>query len=286
MSSDEDSDSGLFSYGNKLKLTFKAPKTAKTDILSQSESSSSASSEIDDEDVTEELNNISDAEPMKIKCDKRLGADLFSPSPPPPPCKKIPISKDELPSHDPTDRLLRRLKEQVVSSPNLSVELVDTPSKDRSEKVKVRLHGIIKKYEISRSEPLRSLFERIATSEGVAVDRVSLSLANYNIKPTDTLETINETVADIIECVVYLDSDEIAEEKISVILQHGRQRDAYTISKNDVLEKLFQSYCKEKNTLARKTCFKFDGDNIDPNSNPVDLDLDDGDIIDVIVTSR
>lgn len=53
------------------------------------------------------------------------------------------------------------------------------------------------------------------------------------------------------------------------------------ISRYDKMSVLMHKYAKEKNVNLEKLKFLFDGEILDPNETPVDLDLDGGECIDV-----
>lgn len=235
----------------------------------------------------------------------------FNRSPSPPPCSTLSAAalsrlNQRQAGNRELDNVLANLKRSTASSwsspdthrpPSvISVDSLDdsyglpSPS-ERNVVVKVRTRSGIRRFTMKAAEPFGKIISQLAEQEGVTEDKIMLSLKDINIVGYDTPVSVKLSVADIIECVVVktpLMTDSIEEEeanKINIKVQ-GNDADSkktFQVLKTEPLEKLMKAYCEFRRLKRSKLKFVFDGDELSGSETPVDLDMEDEDVIDVRV---
>lgn len=319
--SDEDDD-GLFSFNNKIELTFDKSKLNKKNIVNQSkklkrmqedeDSSSSDDSEDEEYEYNDDEEDIDSSQDVLELDDTKKNSDK-------PPARKVNAAVERLKSFDvdldcsltPPPQLsslkrsiqsasyrnvkstLDMLKNDISSLNNSESDISlisdsqieSSAEKQKTIKLKIRLHGCITKFDVLMSDPFRNVYNLIAANENVDITKVCMNYPQENpIKYDDTPEKLGITVADIIDCYIYSGDTqyEDGEDRISIRIQ-GRGKKStkdYLIGKTEKVERIFKEYCVFQNLKVKDVKFFFDGDPVAWDSTPHDLDIDDGDVID------
>lgn len=233
-------------------------------------------------------------------------------SPSPPPCPtlsestlhKINQRHMRNPRLRELDNIIDNLKKSTSGSPfdshrPSSVINVDTlddsfglPSpSDRNVVVKVRTRSGIRRFSMKAAEPFGKIISQLAEQEGVTEDKIMLSLSDINIVGYDTPISIKLNVADIIECVVVnvplmtdgIDAENTDKINIKVQGNDANLKKSFQVSKTEPLDKLMTAYCQFRKLPRSRLKFHFDGDEITGSDTPVDLDMEEDDVIDVRV---
>ncbi|KAM4631660.1 NFATC2-interacting protein [Discoglossus pictus] len=226
-----------------------------------------------------------------LQCERLRDA---SPSPPPTP--KTPVQNK--------GRAYRKIREvdaqlkdlgTVLSPAHRStsendVEIVgSSPAPELT--VKVRRRDELFRINIRTLEPLQKLAESVASRLNVDASQILLLLRDEELKPTQTPQSLNLTVADIIDCMVLSASKEQdvgdqTENKICLQVQ-GKEKQSHlsvTVGKTEPLQALMDQY-KAAMGLGKKSkiSFMFEGQKLKGKSTAQELDLEDDDIIEVWV---
>ncbi|KAJ7387395.1 Ubiquitin-2 like Rad60 SUMO-like [Desmophyllum pertusum] len=186
--------------------------------------------------------------------------------------------------------LLKKSADNSLSSPDSSlrpnsvINLDDSyglPSpSERNVVVKVRTRSGIKRFTMKAADSFGKIISQLAGQEGVTEDKIMLSLSDINILGYDTPISIQLSVADIIDEV---DEDEENNIEIKVQGNDSDSKKTFKISKTDPLEKLMTAYCEFRKLPRSRLKFSFDGEELKGGETPVQLDMEDEDVIDVRV---
>jgi len=301
VASDADSsDDEVLMYSNKQKLTFSTNiGFDNLDSLSSSDSSSEEESDDDELEVLKDKTNTEDgseAESESLKKRKVVpDVSLLSPSPPPPIAV---ISKAKKPTRktrkiERDAQRLAVLKSQLNSLNNESIHnenddelfLVEEFSRASTLKLKIRVHGVVEKYDVNKTDPLMNLITAIAKKENVDTGRVTLNWGNKSIDPDETAMKLGLTIADILECFIH---DNIAEKEntISIKVQSAKKSEKYEVKMSEAVEEILKDFCQKNNGDFLKVRFSFDGERIsDFKKTFSELDVIDGDVIDADLES-
>lgn len=135
------------------------------------------------------------------------------------------------------------------------------------------------------------LYQELAQRFSVNVSQVVLSHKDKVISSGQCPRDLGLSIADIIEGGIEskasCDRVEAVGEKnpdsVCLKVQNADRKGMLNIniSRYDKMSVLMHKYAKEKNVNLEKLKFLFDGEILDPNETPVDLDLDGGECIDV-----
>ncbi|XP_021934550.1 uncharacterized protein CG4449-like isoform X2 [Zootermopsis nevadensis] len=152
------------------------------------------------------------------------------------------------------------------------------------------------KFTIRRFQKLAPLFEHYSQLENVPQSQVLLTLNDVQVHPNDTPDSLKLTVANIIEGGVTTCIDmksALAQEKLSLgvdeielkIQRKGhKERISMRIKKNQKMRVLMFKCAEYLELPEEKLKFSFDGESLNPNETPVDLDLEGGECIDLYVS--
>jgi len=238
----------------------------------------------------------------------------FNRSPSPPPCptlsettlNRVNQRHTRNPRLRELDNVLDNLKKSTSnnwSTPDshkapsvISIDSLDdsfglpSPS-ERNVVVKIRTRSGVRRFTMKAAEPFGKIISQLAEQEGVTEDKIMLSLSDINILGYDTPISVQLNVADIIECVVVdapVTIDKVAEDeanKIEIKVQgnDANSKKTFKISQTDPLEKLMAAYCEFRKLPRSKLKFLFDGEVLKGSETPLDLDMEDEDVIDVRV---
>lgn len=177
----------------------------------------------------------------------------------------------------------------------LSPELSSSRSSIRVERefpLKVRCRADLNRIPVQPSTPLSFVKERLSSILGVPLSQLLLLREETELSPESTVEQLGLGIADIIECVVMADEAEktaqlAAEDSgdiIKVRLQ-GKDRNStqeFSLNKDAPLGSVFEQYLSGLTGVQKKRVrFHFDGSKVSPHQTPAQLDMEDGDIIEV-----
>lgn len=177
----------------------------------------------------------------------------------------------------------------VVNVDNLDDSFGLPSPSERTVVAKVRTRTGMRRFTMKASEPFGKIILQLAEQEGVTEDKILLTLKDINILGYDTPISVQLNVADIIECVVMntpamtdkIDDEEANQIEIKVQGKDADSKKTFKISKTDPLEKLMTAYCEFRKMPHSKLKFFFDGELLNGSETPVDLDMEEEDIIDV-----
>ncbi|CAN2391021.1 protein tag [Pristimantis euphronides] len=221
------------------------------------------------------------------------------------PCKRI---RDSSPSPPPTPKIEARKKKTRVNrkiremearihdldsvlSPLLSsanddndvIVLGNSPPPEVT--VKVRRGENIFRINIRTTEPLHRLVDHVALRLAVAPSQILLLRGDEELDLKETPQSLNITVADIIDCIVHSTvteqgSDDLCNGKICLKVQ-GKDKESHrsvTIGMNEPLQSLMDEY-KAAMGLSKEVCFMFEGQKLKGKNTPDELGLESDDII-------
>ncbi|XP_040297087.1 NFATC2-interacting protein isoform X2 [Bufo bufo] len=212
-------------------------------------------------------------------------------SPSPPPSPKTPVRKKRRGMNRKIREMEARLQDLgTVLSPlrnsanddNDVIVLGSSPPPELT--IKVRRRGKIFRINIRPTDTLQRLVESVASRLEVASSQVLLLHGDEELDIKETPQSLNLTVADIIDCVVHSASREEGSDqangKICLKVQ-GKDKQSHlsvAIGMNEPLQSLMDQY-KDAMGLSKKVCFMFEGQKLKGRSTPADLGLESDDII-------
>ncbi|XP_064612837.1 NFATC2-interacting protein-like [Liolophura sinensis] len=165
----------------------------------------------------------------------------------------------------------------------------------RKMMVKVRSRSGIQRFSLKMTETFKRIFSEMAEHEGVKEGQIVMFRREESIRPAHTPESLSLHVADIIDCRIGGEADmnesldcSLVENVITIFIQgkDSRSKTAIKMRKDDPLETGLQKYCKQSGATMETMSLVFDGDVVSVNQTPDDLDMEDGDCIDVITTGK
>ncbi|XP_070704479.1 NFATC2-interacting protein [Pempheris klunzingeri] len=169
--------------------------------------------------------------------------------------------------------------------------LQDSPysSAVREIPLKIRCRTDIHKIPVLSSTPLSDVVTQLSTILKVPPPRLLLLREEVELPKDSTVSELGLGIADIIECVVMAAEDEGGavdggSSSITVRLQ-SKDRDSsqeFSLRRDAALGSIFSQYLSKMSAKAqRKVCFHFDGSKVTHGQTPAQLDMEDGDIIEV-----
>ncbi|XP_078729763.1 NFATC2-interacting protein-like isoform X2 [Lampetra fluviatilis] len=191
------------------------------------------------------------------------------------------------------DRLLSACRSEVdTSGLDDSFSLVPPPDAPKEEvTAKVRCQSKVHRIKLLHDECFHSVISHIAITLEVEPARVSLFLHEKEISPTDTPLSVQLSITDIIECIItksaparegptHKPANAIA---LKVQSTEKNSTQIITIGKTEPLSVLMEKYTASVGSGKQRLMFLLDGEDLDGTSTPHELDLEDGDLIDVRV---
>uniref|UniRef100_A0A3B3QXX5 SAGA complex associated factor 29 n=1 Tax=Paramormyrops kingsleyae TaxID=1676925 RepID=A0A3B3QXX5_9TELE len=158
--------------------------------------------------------------------------------------------------------------------------------KPREISLKIRYRADVHKVPIRSTSPLRTAVSQMSVKLSVPPQRILLLRNDTELPVESTPSVLGLGIADIIDCVVL--HDEVDTEKsgdvITLRLQgkdKGSSQD-FSIHKEAPLGSILSQYLSQMAASSqRKVHFLFDGSKVIPSQTPAQLDMEDGDVIEV-----
>ncbi|KAA0705878.1 NFATC2-interacting protein 45 kDa NF-AT-interacting protein [Triplophysa tibetana] len=257
----------------------------------------------------------SEEEPQQTKAQEFLR----SPSPPPPPCS--PPVKQSAQANRKIKEINRKLdaigslvclspgyQEPVVEYRNSPSPVNDYDEDDeiiiisdtkrkrplrnedrdvaREISLKFRCRTELHKIPILSTAPLSKAAEQLSIKLNVLPSQILLLRKDVELPVHSSVSELGLGIADIIDCVVTENKQEVRKEcdVISVRLQGKEKGSAqeYSVKKTAPLGSILSQYVSGLAASARcKVKFLFDGSRVTHNQTPAELDMEDGDVIEV-----
>ncbi|XP_059203044.1 NFATC2-interacting protein isoform X1 [Centropristis striata] len=251
-------------------------------------------------DEAEETENKS--EPAAIRC----------PSPPPP---ESPVQKqsrqvqrkiseidrklravNSLLSPEPQDRRSRRRRgrqspeerdnqdDVIILTPNSGLQDSPYSSPLREIPLKIRCRTDVHKIPVLSATPLSEVVAQLSVILAVPPPRLLLLREEVELPTDSTVGELGLGIADIIECVVMAVEDKREADSITVRLQSKDRASSqeFSLHRDAPLGSVFSRFLSNMSPGAQKTVvFHFDGCRVSHSETPAQLELEDGDIIEV-----
>ncbi|XP_051243930.1 NFATC2-interacting protein [Dicentrarchus labrax] len=177
----------------------------------------------------------------------------------------------------------------IITSPNPA--LPDSPysSSVREIPLKIRCRTDVHKIPVLSSTPLSDVLTQLSVILAVPPPRLLLLREEEELPTHSTVSELGLGIADIIECVVMAAEDKgdatgDGRNDITVRLQ-SKDRDAsqeFSLHRDAPLGSIFSQYLSRLPPVAQtKVRFHFDGSKVTDRQTPAQLDMEDGDIIEV-----
>ncbi|XP_062382651.1 NFATC2-interacting protein isoform X2 [Sardina pilchardus] len=181
--------------------------------------------------------------------------------------------------------------------------IVDTQRKPRVRKprprgqearhvpLKFRCRTEIFRIPLLTTAPLKLAVEELSLRLKVPPSRLLLLRKEAELPVTSTLSQLGLGIADIIDCVVISedtheqDDGNHGESDVITVRFQGKEKGSqqeYSVGKREPLGSVLTRYASQLPPgLRSKTRFLFDGSKVSPTHTPFDLDMEDGDVIEV-----
>ncbi|KAM7371365.1 hypothetical protein PAMP_008617 [Pampus punctatissimus] len=177
----------------------------------------------------------------------------------------------------------------IVMNPHSGLQDSAYGSSVRKIPLKIRCRTDIHKIPVLSSAPLSDVVRQLSVILAVPSPRLLLLREEVELPADSTVSELGLGIADIIECVVMAAEDQSgvtdSSSSITVRLQ-SKDRDsmqAFSLHREAALGSIFSQYLSKMSAGAqRKVRFQFDGANVTDSQTPAQLDMEDGDIIEII----
>ncbi|XP_036943909.1 NFATC2-interacting protein isoform X2 [Acanthopagrus latus] len=191
-------------------------------------------------------------------------------------------------STDDDDVIIMNSNEDDVISSNPVSGSEDSPyrSSVREIPLKIRCRTDVHKIPVLSSTPLSYVLAKLSVMLNVPPPRLLLMREEVELPTDSTVGELGLGIADIIECVVMAAEDKSKDggSSITVRLQ-SKDRDSsqeFSLHRDAPLGSIFSQYLSKMSTRAQGTVrFHFDGCKVTHSQTPAQLDMEDGDIIEV-----
>lgn len=224
-------------------------------------------------------------------------ADMRSPSPPSPPPPPVPVAARKRRMAKGIKTAFQALGSMkgalgMMTSPQpSSVVILDDSPVQPTQTIRVQHKSAIHRFSIIKTDIFYNIQQQMGVLLNVDPEQVGLFLNDHRLGGSDTPESVNLHLADIIECHILVPSgkpnvetDGVDKDSVRITMQCSNIR----CNKQMVIKKylpfnvLFDKYAKLQGKPVSSFKFRFDGDNLSPNMTPVDVDMDNDDTIDVV----
>ncbi|KAL7378420.1 hypothetical protein ABVT39_013431 [Epinephelus coioides] len=178
----------------------------------------------------------------------------------------------------------------IIMNPNSGLQDSLYSSSVREIPLKIRCRMDIHKIPVLSSTPLSEVVTQLSIILNVPPPRLLLLREAVELPTDSTVGKLGLGIADIIECVVMAAEDKSeadsssSSSSITVRLQ-SKDRDSsqeFSLNRDAPLGSIFTQYLSRMSINAQsKVCFHFDGCKVKHSQTPAQLDMEDGDIIEV-----
>lgn len=214
--------------------------------------------------------------------------------------KSIPAPIAARPTKKVTKKRGRKGQAKATDDEVMFVETVDNDEKNRSIQdddcnydvnVKILWKSVnVVKIPVRRMQKLTVVFEHLMKLEKVPLEQVMLTFKNQAVKPTDTPDSLNLNVWDFLEGGVLnspvescLDSPKAHKSAFSIKFQDVHKKSIVLPARaNEKMKIVMTRYAEQVDKPLESIKFMFDGSVVNHSDTPDSLDLDCGDVIDVI----
>ncbi|XP_051995837.1 NFATC2-interacting protein [Xyrauchen texanus] len=160
-------------------------------------------------------------------------------------------------------------------------------TESREISLKFRCRTELYKIPILSTAPLSKAVEQLAIKLNVPPSQILLLKKDVELPFYSSVNELGLGIADIIDCVVVTENKQKDDDRgdiITVRLQ-GKEKGSvqeYSLQKNAPLGSILSQYVSGlAASVRRKVKFLFDGSKVTHNQTPADLDMEDGDVIEV-----
>ncbi|XP_034567748.1 NFATC2-interacting protein [Notolabrus celidotus] len=186
----------------------------------------------------------------------------------------------------------------VILSPNSEVQSSPYASQAREIPLKVRCRTDIHKIPVLSCTPLSDVVRQLSVILNVPPPRLLLMRKDVELPTASTVSELGLSIADIIECDVMAAEEQnethsrsssqssrsVDDGGITVRLQSKDRASSqeFSLHRDAPLGSIFSRYMSNMSTIdKRKVRFHFDGSKVTDRQTPAQLDMEDGDIIEV-----
>nr|XP_015904359.1 NFATC2-interacting protein [Parasteatoda tepidariorum] len=160
---------------------------------------------------------------------------------------------------------------------------------NREIAIKVKYQFKVSKVRVTEKEEFKSIFQKVADLHGLKPTGFLLCLGDNNIKLTDTPESLGIRICDIIDCIPYDEDEENMNNSNTLLLKmqsnDTRKKTEIRAHKLEKFLEVMKKYADQRKLPLENLTFEFDGEVIQPDETPVDLDMESGSCIDVRVAN-
>ncbi|PNF32504.1 hypothetical protein B7P43_G03873 [Cryptotermes secundus] len=152
------------------------------------------------------------------------------------------------------------------------------------------------KFVIRRFQKIASLFDHYSKLENVPHSQILLTLNDAQVHPNDSPDSLKLTVASVLEGGVVTCGDvknasnqvkpslNVDEMELKVQRKGHKEPILIQIKKTQKMRVLMLKCAERLDVPVEKLKFSFDGESLNPNETPVDLDLEGGECIDLYIS--
>ncbi|XP_040918400.1 NFATC2-interacting protein isoform X2 [Toxotes jaculatrix] len=175
----------------------------------------------------------------------------------------------------------------IIMSPNSDSQSSPYSSSVREIPLKIRCRTDVHKIPVLSSTPLSDVLAQLSVILNVPPPRLLLLREESELPSGSTVAELGLGIADIIECVVMAaeEKGEAGDSSIITVRLQSKDRDAsqeFSLHRDAALGSIFSQYLSRMSPSAqRKVRFHFDGSKVKHCQTPAQLDMEDGDIIEV-----
>ncbi|KAM9780144.1 NFATC2-interacting protein [Neosynchiropus ocellatus] len=175
----------------------------------------------------------------------------------------------------------------VGSMPSLNTDV----SSPREIPLKIRCRTDVHKVPVLPTTPLREVIHQLSVLLQVPAARLLLLRKEVELLADSTVAALGLGIADIIDCVVMAtekgesrssSNNSDNSDGITIRLQGNDSLQDFTVQRDAPLDSVFSRYVSSlPDNLRKKVRFHLDGSRVTGSATPAQLDLEDGDIIEV-----
>ncbi|KAG7505403.1 hypothetical protein JOB18_030550 [Solea senegalensis] len=151
--------------------------------------------------------------------------------------------------------------------------------------LKIRCRTDVHKIAVLSSTPVRDVLSQLSAVLHVPEPRLLLLKEEVELATDATVGEIGLGIADIVECVVMAAEDKVKGTDVITIKLQSKDRDSaqeFSLNRDAPLASVFSQYLSRVPPTSRtKVAFYFDGSKVTRRQTPAQLDMEDGDIVEV-----